>query len=688
MSTGLQFTFTVEGVPENTFVVTQFTGKDTLSEPFSFTVDLASRNPSLTPKETVDCHATLSVWLNGDLQQQWHSIVRQFTQGDTGHRHTFYQAECVPPLARLALRHNSRIFQTQTVPEIISALLTEMGINDYTFSISREYPQREYCVQYRETDLAFLERIAAEEGIFYHFSHDSGKNTLIFTDDTKNVAALTIPLPYNSRNGGNSPVPFVRAFSRQTQICPSSAQLKDYSFKKPAYSFLHTSVAQEADYQQGIYEHYDYPGRYKDDLSGKPFAQHRMESLRRDANTAHAKGNIATLLPGMSFTLQDHDDDSCNRDWFIVAVEHIGTQPQALEEAGGEGATTYNNTFVVIPAHRPWRPPYNAKPRVNGPQIALVVGPEGEEIYCDEYGRVKVLFPWDRYSSNDDHASCWIRVSQGWAGSQYGMIALPRVGHEVIVDFLEGDPDQPIITGRTYNATNQPPYELPANKTRTVLRTETHQGDGYNELSFEDQAGQEEIYVHAQKDVNVLVEHDRRDDIKHDFHLDVENERFTQIKVNDHLTIDGESRHHTKGDHTLVVDGSMHLKQGKALLVDAGNEVHLKAGSKVVIEAGAEITVKAGGSFVKIDASGVSLVGAAVNLNSGGSAGSGSGYAGLVPMLPGGVEVPVALNSLSLQLSPATMETLAVANIPLTKLCQKQSDGSCPLDDCPCRGNA
>ncbi len=172
------------------------------------------------------------MWLNGDLQQQWHSIVRQFTQGDTGHRHTFYQAECVPPLARLALRHNSRIFQTQTVPEIISALLTEMGINDYTFSISREYPQREYCVQYRETDLAFLERIAAEEGIFYHFSHYSGKNPLIFTDDTKNVAALTIPLPYNSRNGGNSPVPFVRAFSRQTQICPSSALLKDYSFKK------------------------------------------------------------------------------------------------------------------------------------------------------------------------------------------------------------------------------------------------------------------------------------------------------------------------------------------------------------------------------------------------------------------------------------------------------------------------
>ncbi|MBA5685404.1 type VI secretion system tip protein VgrG, partial [Photobacterium damselae subsp. damselae] len=243
-----------------------------------------------------------------------------------------------------------------------------------------------------------------------------------------------------------------------------------------------------------------------------------------------------------------------------------------------------------------------------------------EEIYCDEFGRVKIQFPWDRYSNNDDNASCWVRVSQGWAGTQYGMVALPRVGHEVIVDFFEGDPDQPIITGRTYNATNKPPYDLPAHKTRTVLRTETHQGDGYNELRFEDQAGKEEIYVHAQKDMNLLVENDRKDDIKHDLHLDVTNERFTHIKANDHLTVDGESRHHTKGNQTVVTDASLHLKQGNGLLVDAGREIHLKGGNKIVIEAGAELTLKAGGSFIKIDGSGVSIVGSKINLNSGGSA--------------------------------------------------------------------
>ncbi|WP_423809428.1 type VI secretion system Vgr family protein, partial [Photobacterium iliopiscarium] len=252
------------------------------------------------------------------------------------------------------------------------------------------------------------------------------------------------------------------------------------------------------------------------------------------------------------------------------------------------------------------------------------------------------------------------------------MVALPRVGHEVIVDFLEGDPDQPIITGRTYHATNQPPYELPAHKTRTVLRTETHQGDGYNELRFEDQAGKEEIYVRAQKDVNVLVENDRTDNIKHDLHLDVENERFSHIKVNDHVTVDGESRHHVKGDQTLVVDGTLHLKQGKAILNDAGNEIHIKAGNKVVIESGAEITLKAGGGFIKIDASGVSFVGAALHMNAGGSAGSGSGYAGVAPLLPGAVEAAVALAAIASINWPQQLEAMK-EKVPVCEVCMENA---------------
>ncbi|MCA6928748.1 type VI secretion system Vgr family protein, partial [Pectobacterium versatile] len=312
------------------------------------------------------------------------------------------------------------------------------------------------------------------------------------------------------------------------------------------------------------------------------------------------------------------------------------------------------------------------KPMVDGPQIATVVGPAGEEIYCDQYGRVKLQFPWDRYGASNDQSSCWVRVSQGWAGGQYGMIAIPRIGHEVIVSFLEGDPDQPIVTGRTFHATNRPPYDLPAHKTRTVLRTETHQGEGFNELRFEDQAGQEEIYIHGQKDLNALVENDVVWHIKHDAHTDIDNERVTRIKANDHLTVENEKRDHIKGEHSLTVDASMHQKLGQALLVEAGEEVHVKAGVKIVLEAGAELTLKVGGSFIKIDPSGVSVVGAAININSGGSAGNGSGWAGQIPILPGSVAVPPA--------PPATLPAPAIhksmeSMSPLVKPCPLAKGG-------------
>ncbi|PMN87961.1 type VI secretion system Vgr family protein, partial [Enterovibrio norvegicus] len=328
------------------------------------------------------------------------------------------------------------------------------------------------------------------------------------------------------------------------------------------------------------------------------------------------------------------------------------------------------------------------KPCVHGPQIAIVTGPAGEEIFCDEHGRVKVQFPWDRYGNSDESSSCWVRVSQGWAGGQYGMMAIPRIGHEVIVSFLEGDPDQPIITGRTYHATNVPPYPLPANKTRTVLRTETHQGEGFNELRFEDEAGQEEIYVHAQKDMNLLVENDRKDNIKHDLHLDVENERFSHIKVDDHLTVDGQSKEHIKGDKTITTDSSIHIKQATSQLVDAGSEVHQKSGAKLVIEAGSQITLKAGGCFVTVDTAGVHISGPVIDLNAGGGAGSGSGFGGIAPALPGGVTAPKAPAELMLAPQTATMNSLlpliAEKDIPMMEICQRRANGECSKPNCEC----
>ncbi|HGV9307111.1 TPA: type VI secretion system Vgr family protein [Vibrio fluvialis] len=673
----LKYQFHVEGLEDDTLVVRGFDGQETLSSEringqlchgFRYELELASRLANLTPEMVVDKVAELTLYRDDVLVQRVNGIVRRFTQGDTGHHHTFYSLTLVPALERLSLRHNSRIFQLNTVPEILSVLLQEMGINDYAFALTRDCEQREFCVQYCETDLDFLHRLAAEEGLVYSFIHEEGKHTLIFSDASESLPKLGEPIPYNTLAGGMIESPYISALSVHTQSEVSQTALQDYSFKKPAYSFAQQAVGTEMEYQQPDYEHFDAPGRYKDDVSGKAFSQIRLDYLRRNARTATGKSNQPLLRPGVKFDLQEHLDDTLNRDWLVVRVTSQGTQPQALEEAGGNGATTYANQFSLIPAHRTWRATPQAKPQVDGPMIATVVGPEGEEIFCDEHGRVKLHFPWDRYSNGDEHSSCWVRVSQGWAGSQYGLIAIPRIGHEVIVSFLNGDPDQPIVTGRTYHATNTAPYTLPDNKTKTVLRTETHQGQGYNELSFEDQAGSEQIYLHAQKDFDGLIENDHTSVIKHDKHLTVENDSFTQIKNNQHLTVGGESRESVTGNRTLMVEGSLHVKTGSVWVNESGTEVHIKAGQKVVIEAGSEITVKAGGSFVKVDPAGVHLSGAGVNLNSGGSPGSGSGFSGQAATLPGNLDDAPPLDA------PKTVSYQALlqaeeANVPAVKPC-------------------
>jgi type VI secretion system secreted protein VgrG len=673
----LKYQFHVEGLEDDTLVVRGFDGQETLSSEringqpchgFRYELELASRLANLTPEMVVDKAAELTLYRDDMLVQRVNGIVRRFTQGDTGHHHTFYSLTLVPALERLSLRHNSRIFQLNTVPEILSILLQEMGINDYAFALTRDCAQREFCVQYRETDLDFFHRLAAEEGLVYSFIHEEGKHTLIFSDASESLPKLGEPIPYNTLAGGMIESPYISALSVHTQSEVSQTALQDYSFKKPAYSFAQQAVGTEMAYQQPDYEHFDAPGRYKDDVSGKAFSQIRLDYLRRNAHTATGKSNQPLLRPGVKFDLKEHLDDTLNRDWLVVSVTSQGTQPQALEEAGGNGATTYANQFSLIPAHRTWRATPQAKPQVDGPMIATVVGPEGEEIFCDEHGRVKLHFPWDRYSNGDEHSSCWVRVSQGWAGSQYGMIAIPRIGHEVIVSFLNGDPDQPIVTGRTYHATNTAPYTLPDNKTKTVLRTETHQGQGYNELSFEDQAGSEQIYLHAQKDFDGLIENDHTRVIKHDKHLTVENDCFTQIKNNQHLTVGGESRESVTGNRTLMVEGSLHVKTGSVWVNESGTEVHIKAGQKVVIEAGSEITVKAGGSFVKVDPAGVHLSGAGVNLNSGGSPGSGSGFTGQAATLPGNLDDAPPLDA------PKTVSYQALlqaeeANVPAVKPC-------------------
>ncbi|QFS88813.1 MULTISPECIES: type VI secretion system Vgr family protein [Marinobacter] len=698
-ASGLQFTARVGEFPSDHFSVVGFKLAEELSSLFHGRLELASTDPEVAAADVLEQPVDLVVWQDGQPLRRFTGVVNEFVRGNTGHRRTAYEVVIQPPAWRLGLMHNSRIFQTQTTDAIVRTLLEERGIIDTVFDFKRPPEEREYCVQHRESDLQFINRLAAEEGWHYRYQHgsvDGEEQPALIIADHHGDAPKLDPVPCNTQAGGSSKQACVFSFAYEERIKASSVAMKDYTFKNPAYALMHEHSAGEVSHRED-YQHYDYPGRYKVDASGQPFTQARLDALRNDASLAKGESNRPDFTPGAKVELQDHDSQSLNREWLLTAITHTGKQPQAMEEEGGSEPTSYHNDFTAIPADKIWRPLCEHKPMMDGPQMAIVTGPEGEEIHCDQYGRVKVRFPWDRYSKNDEHSSAWLRVAQGWAGGQYGFMALPRIGNEVIVSFLDGDPDQPIITGRTYHATNTPPYALPEHKTRTTLKTKTHKGEGSNELRFEDEADQEQIYVHAQKDLDLLTENNRTEVIKNDSHLTVENNRFSHTKGNSHHTVDGEKREQTGKDHSFNVTGTLHLKAGTAWLSDSGTELHIKAGQKAVIEAGAEITLKAGGSFVKIDPSGVALGGASIKMNAGGAGGKGSGQKVQVPERPGlvtaagGVVAPVALAEVDQRLDAQPKAIVAhrlkqarMQGTAIVEQCQQQPDGSCPLGNCPC----
>ncbi len=635
-ASGLQFTARVGDFPSDHFAVVAFALTERLSELFQGRLELASTDPDVSAESMLEQPVDLMVWQDGQPLRRFTGVVNEFARGDTGHRRTRYELVFQPPLWRLGLMHNSRIFQGQTSEDIVRTLLEQRGIVDTVFDLKRPPEEREYCVQHRESDLAFIERLAAEEGWHYRYQHGSvdgeDQPALVFADHHGDAPKLE-PALYNGRAGGSTRQACIFRFKYQERVRAASVALKDYTFKNPAYALMHEQGAADVNHRED-YQHYDYPGRYKADASGQPFTRARLDALRSDASTGHGESNRPDFTSGAKVPLTDHDNETLNRDWLITAVTHTGKQPQALEEEGGQEPTTYHNFFNVVPADRTWRPRINNKPLMDGPQIAIVTGPEGEEIHCDEHGRVKVRFPWDRYSKNDQHSSAWLRVSQGWAGGQYGFMALPRIGHEVIVSFLDGDPDQPIITGRTYHGANQPPYELPAHKTRTTLKTKTHKGEGSNELRFEDEADREQIYLHAQKDLDLLTEHNRTELIRNDSHRTVEGQDYSHVKGNEHCTTSGEKRMSVGADCSQTITGTFHQKTGQTMASEARTEVHHKAGAKVVMDAGAELTIAGGGSFIKLDASGITLSGPGIKINSGGAPGRGSGQSASLPELP------------------------------------------------------
>ncbi|RJT18787.1 type VI secretion system tip protein TssI/VgrG, partial [Buttiauxella izardii] len=537
------------------------------------------------------------------------------------------------------------------------------------------HPEREFCVQFMETDYEFISRLAAEEGLFFFEEEYLKENAqkLTFADDSSVLRSLG-SLPYNPNAASESSTYCINTFRRSAQIRPAQVTTQDYTFTAPNWPAQYNEYGRKLAYQRPEYEIFDYPGRFKDEQHGADFARYQVEGWRNNVDFASGTSNSPQLQPGRRFALTDHPREDLNDVWQVVSCMLTGSQPQALIGSSGQG-TTLNCEFHVIPAIQTWRPLPLPKPLIDGPQIAIVTGPAGEEIYCDEHGRVTVKFAWDRYNKANEESSCWVRVSQAWAGTGFGNIAIPRVGQEVVVDFLNGDPDQPIITGRTYHAANRSPGDLPGTKTQMAIRSQTYKGNGYNELMFEDQTGQELLSMHAQKDMktvvlnnrdtNVKVDHsenignnqsitvglgqsvkvgkenagghDQKITVAHDRNITVRNDQMLKVTrdrtVNsgrdDNLyvakdlkvTVKGKREHKTTGNHISLVEGkhSLEVKGDLARKVTGALGIHVDG--DIVLESSSQISLKVGSSFIAVHPAGVDIMGVKINLNGGGSAG-------------------------------------------------------------------
>ncbi|EET2973773.1 TPA: type VI secretion system tip protein TssI/VgrG, partial [Escherichia coli] len=363
-------------------------------------------------------------------------------------------------------------------------------------------------------------------------AYKSTDQSLVLCDTVRHLPE-SFEIPWNPNTRTEVSTLCISQFRYSAQIRPSSVVTKDYTFKRPGWAGRFEQEGQHQDYQRTQYEVYDYPGRFKS-AHGQNFARWQMDGWRNNAETARGMSRSPEIWPGRRIVLTGHPQANLNREWQVVASELHGEQPQAVPGRSGSG-TTLNNHFAVIPADRTWRPQPLLKPLVDGPQSAVVTGPAGEEIFCDEHGRVRVKFNWDRYNPADQDSSCWIRVAQAWAGTGFGHLAIPRVGQEVIVDFLNGDPDQPIIMGRTYHQENRTPGSLPGTKTQMTIRSKTYMGSGFNELKFDDATGREQVYIHAQKNMDTEVLNDRTTTVKHDHRETVKNDQTVTIQEGNRL---------------------------------------------------------------------------------------------------------------------------------------------------------
>jgi type VI secretion system secreted protein VgrG len=587
----------------NKLLVRGFNGEEQISGLFRYELEMVSEDKALDFSAIVGEGATVKLRLNDGTDHFFHGVVARFVQEDDNERFATYYAELRPWFWVLTKAADCRIYQNKSVPDIVTGLFDELGFSDYRNVTTGSYAAREYCVQYNETAFDFVSRLLEDEGIFYFFEHEDGMHTLVLADDAsahKPCPGLDEGARYRASAVNYTDDHAVTRLRIEQQVVTGKFAHDDFNFETPS-----TDLKVEASGDAGQMRVYEYPGGFIEKGVGESRANLRLEAHEHPQKLLRGEGHVRAFASGFKFDLKGHYRGDANASYVLRSVSHAATQE------------SYTNSFEAFPADAPFRPPRTTtRPLIAGVQTAIVVGKSGEEIWTDKYGRVKVQFHWDQKGKSDENSSCWIRVDQGWAGKQWGGIFLPRIGQEVVVAFEEGDPDRPVVTGAVYNAEQTVPYTLPAEQTKSTVKTNSSKGGaGFNELRFEDKKDSEEVYLHAQKDHNVVVEHDRTktvnnketNTIKSDrsttvsegndtyvvakgnrtFQVQTGNETY-EVKGTRDLTVTGNETHTDKGDYTQKVAGNYTLEvTGNYELKVTGNLTINVTGSAAVKSTGA-----------------------------------------------------------------------------------------------------
>ncbi|MDR2757511.1 MAG: type VI secretion system tip protein VgrG [Planctomycetaceae bacterium] len=592
------------------FLIDSCFGTESTTSVFLYTIKVMSAELSIDIVSILGKTTTLTFDLpDGKAKRYVNGIVTRIEQGKTKQRGTEYILEIRPKLWLLTLKSNCAVYQKKNVIEIVTAILQKENIN-VSNKTSGNFPKLEYVVQYNETDFDFVSRLLEEAGIFYFFTHTENDATMVLGNkpDIFKVAPQAETLPFAFENLSKTPKVEIGDIVIRQQTTSTKISLNDYNFTTPTTSLLATNGEKTLEQY-----HYNYSGHFASKSDVENAAQIRLSSGTAQSVTLHAVSAASGLSPGTKFKIKGHPRNDVNAEWVVTKTKVTASQEEYHAEIEAIPATVAPIPVLKTP-----------KPRIYGPLPALVVGKSGEEVQTDEYGRIKVQFYWDREGKRDENSSCWVRVAQSWAGSNFGTMFIPRIGQEVLVSFEDGDPNRPIVTGVVYNASNKPPYPLPANATRSVIKTRSSkQGNAGNEIFFEDKKDSEEIFVHAQKDLNIEIENKRTAIIKESddsltikkgnstFILEKGNET-RKIKGNVDWTVDGDFTLTVKGNVTIKTDGSFMLQSGKDTTIKTGTDITIKAGTDATVKAETGLTLKGG---TELDAE------AGTNLNLKGNAG-------------------------------------------------------------------